>query len=276
MTLTASQRPSLSGWRRYLRDLWSRKDFAVFLIKGNLTARNASTALGLFWWVLNPLFSAFVYYVVFGLILRGARNQEDFLSYLVVGVFAFQYMTAALNGGSNLIQQNSRLLVNVRFPRLILPLAAVAEALVGFLTSLIAVVVINAITGHLVLGTNILWLAPALGVQTVFNIGLAALAARWVVPIRDLGNLIPHLTRFWFYVTPIIWGLTFLEGLPDWARLAIRANPMYGIIAMYRTAFLGYPVVWADVAIAAGWAMVVGVLGVLTFVRNEGTMVRYL
>lgn len=275
MTLTVDQKPSLSRWRRYLADLWGRKDFAVFLIQGNLTARNSSTALGLMWWVLNPLLSAAVYFVVFGLILEGRRAQEDFLTYLVVGVFAFQYTTAAMNGGANLIQQNSRLLVNVRFPRLILPIAAVAESLAGFLTSLVAVVAVVLIQG-VQMSLAILWLPAVIALHTVFALGLSSLTARWVVPIRDLGNLIPHITRFWFYLTPIIWGLSFLEGKPQWVVDLIELNPMYAIVQLYRVAFMDFPFVMKDLITALAWSFGVFLVGILSFVRSEGTMVRHL
>lgn len=275
MTLTAEQKPSLWGWRSYLSDLWGRKDFAIFLIQGNLTARNSSTALGLMWWILNPLLSAAVYFVVFGLILEGRRSQEFFLTYLVVGVFAFQYTTASMNGGANLIQQNSRLLVNVRFPRLILPIAAVAESLAGFLTSLTAVIAVVVIQG-VPISLTVLWLPVIVIIQTVFVLGLSALTARWVVPIRDLGNLIPHITRFWFYLTPIIWGLSFLEGKPQWVVDLIELNPMYAIVQLYRVAFMDFPFVMQDLVTALAWAFGVCILGIASFTRSEGTMVRHL
>lgn len=275
MTLTVSDKPTLSRWRKYVSDLWKRRDFAVFLIQGNLTARNSSTALGLMWWVLNPLLSAAVYFVVFGLILQGRRAQDDFLAYLVVGVFAFQYTTTSMNGGANLVRQNASLLVNVRFPRLILPIASVADSMVGFVTSLIAVLAIILFSG-IWPGLNLLWLVPVLLLQTIFNLGLASLTARWVVPVRDLGNLIPHFTRFWFYLTPIIWGLSFLEDLPAWAQTLVRLNPMYAIVQLYRVAFMDFPFEMRDLVTAMGWALGLALLGILSFVRNEGTMVRYL
>lgn len=275
MTLTADQKPSLSGWRKYVADLWGRRDFAAFLIQGNLTARNSSTALGLMWWILNPVLSAAVYFVVFGLILEGRRAQEDFLTYLVVGVFAFQYTTASMNGGANLIQQNSRLLVNVRFPRLILPIAAVAESLAGFLTSLTAVMAVVLLQG-IDITAKLLWLPAVIALHTVFVLGLSSLTARWVVPIRDLGNLIPHLTRFWFYLTPIIWGLSFLEGKPQWAVDLIEVNPMYAIVQLYRVAFMDFPFVMQDLATALAWSLGICVLGIVSFTRSEGTMVRHL
>ena len=275
MTLSASERPALSGWRKYLADLATRRDFARFLIQGNLTARNASTALGIMWWVLNPLLSAGVYYVVFGLILDGRQTQDHFLTYLVIGVFAFQFTTAALNGGANLVTQNARLLVNVRFPRLILPIAAVAEALTGFVVSLVALMLI-ALTNGIAPTASILWLVPTLLIHTAFCVGLSAFTARLVVPMRDIGNLIPHVSRFWFYLTPIVWSLSFLEGKPGWAVNLIQANPMYAIVQLYRTAIMGIPFDPSTLVTAVGWMVIVGLLGVGSFVRNEGTMVRYL
>jgi teichoic acid transport system permease protein len=275
MTLTASEKPSLRHWRTYVTDLWSRRDFAAFLIQGNLASRNASTALGLMWWILNPLISAGIYFVVFGLILEGRRAQENFLTYLVVGVFAFQFTAMSMNGGANLVKQNARLLANVRFPRLILPMVGVAESFVGYIVSLSAVFIVS-LTTSIVPSIDLLWLVPVLLIHTVFNLGLSALTARWVVPIRDLGNLIPHLTRFWFYLTPIIWGLSFLEGKPDWAVNLIRANPMYSIVQLYRVAFMHFPLELSDLTNALAWAGAVAILGVATFVRNEGTMVHHL
>lgn len=275
MTLTAKQKAPLAKWRTYVSGLWRRREFAFFLIQGNLTARNASTTLGLMWWILHPLLAAAIFFIVFGLILGGRRSQPEFLSYLVVGVFAFQFTTASMNGGSNLVSRNAKLLVNVRFPRLILPIAATGEALVGFVTSLSAVLVITLVAG-IVPNELMLMLIPTLVIHTVFCLGLASLTARWVVPFRDIGNLIPHITRFWFYLTPIIWGLDRLETIPSWAKTLVQLNPMYSIVQLYRVAFIHFPFEMRDLLLATLWAAIFGAVGIFSFVRNEGRMVRYL
>jgi len=96
------------------------------------------------------------------------------------------------------------------------------------------------------------------------------------VPIRDLGNLIPHITRFWFYLTPIIWGLSFLEGKPQWVVTLIELNPMYAIVQLYRVAFMDFPFVMQDLVTAVTWAFAICILGIASFTRSEGTMVRHL
>ncbi|MDF1596990.1 MAG: ABC transporter permease [Acidimicrobiia bacterium] len=275
-TVTSSDRPGLAGWRSYLRDLWSRREFAWFLASGNLKARNASTALGLAWWVLNPLIMAGVYFLVFGFIFNARQGEEQYLAYLLSGMFAFNFMTMSMTGGANSILANSKLLINVRFPRLILPISGLAEALYGFLSSLlIFYVIVWPVDG--VHPTMWVFLLPVVVVlQTVFNLGLAALTARLAVPFRDINNLIPHLNRLWMYLSPIIWPMSFVADKPEWFQWALRLNPMYSVIVCYRTALMGREFEPEMLIVAALWAVVMGVVGVFAFVRYEGNMVRHL
>ena len=257
----------------YVRELWRRREFAWFLAMGNFKARNASTALGLFWWVLNPLLLSLVYWLVFGLIFPGARD----IIYLMSGMFVFHFTAQSLTGGANSILQNSKLLANVRFPRVILPLSSILEALVGFLVSLGVLLLLQLVLRGSIPGMSIFLLVIAIPLQFVFNLGLASLAGRLAVPFRDINNFMPYLTRVWLYVSPIIWPLSFLDSdaAQGIAWLA-EDNPMFAIISFYRTALLGDPfdvtVLWSFVA----WALLVGVLGVGMFVRYEGKIVRHL
>ena len=131
-------RKSISAARSYISDLWNRREFAWYLAMGNLKARNATTTLGLLWWVLNPLLLGAVYWIVFGVLFnrRLVDNDIPFIAYLLSGMFPFFFTQSAMTGGVNSIVSNTRLLSNLSFPRLILPISALTESFVGFLTSL--------------------------------------------------------------------------------------------------------------------------------------------
>lgn len=259
--------------RLYLADLWDRREFIWFLAMGNFKARNASTALGLFWWVLNPLLLSIVYYLVFGLIFPGSRD----ILYLMSGMFVFHFTAQAMTGGANAVLQNTRLLANLRFPRIILPIANLLESTMGFLVSLALLLALAIpMTGRLP-GWEFLLLLLAIPLQFLLNLGLGSMAARLAVPFRDVNNLIPYLNRIWLYLSPIIWPLSFLdsprvEGLSAFAPL----NPMFPIIAVYRSALLGYPFELATLGQFAAWAAVLGVVGIGLFIKYEGNIVRYL
>ena len=258
--------------RTYLADLWTRREFAWFLAMGNLKARNASTALGLFWWVLNPLLLGAVYFLVFGFIFPGGRD----LGYLMTGMFAFHFTAQAMTGGANSILQNAKLLVNLRFPRLILPIANLIESGVGFLASLVVLFVMVLPTGGLKLTAGLALLPLILLIHLTFNLGLSAITARMAVPFRDINNVLPYISRLWLYLTPIIWPLETMDRFPDDLVPLVEANPLFSIVGLYRTAFLGYEFQSTYLVSAAAWAVAVAGLGLALFVRYEGRMVRYL
>ncbi len=275
-TVTADQVPRLSGWRNYLRNLWRWREFGWFLAMGNLKARNASTTLGLFWWVLNPMIMAAVYFLVFGLILDGRRGEPQFVAWILSGVFVFNYTSTAITSGANSILSNGRLLINIRFPRLVLPISAIIETGAGFLLSLGVYFLIAWPADGVVPGLTVLLLPLVVVLHTVFNLGLAGWAARLAIPFRDINNLIPHLTRLWLYVSPIIWPLTFLRDRGGWVEDVAVINPMFGLLSLYRTALMGRDPDLTAVLLAVGWTLLVGVGGILSFVRHEGNMVRHL
>ena len=273
-TITASEAPSLSGWRTYLRNLWQWREFGWFLAMGNLKARNASTSLGFFWWVLNPLIMAAVYFLVFGVIFEGRRGDADFIAWLLSGVF--NYTATAMTSGANSILANRRLLVNIRFPRLVLPMSAIIETGIGFALSIPVYYLIVWPANGVRPGASIVWLPVAIGIHTLFNLGLAGWIARLAIPFRDINNLIPHLNRLWLYLSPIIWPLSFIEGQGQWIEQIAPLNPMFGILSFYRMALMGRELDIAAFIPALVWTMVIGLGGVVSFVRQEGNMVRHL
>lgn len=263
----------------YVKELWRRREFALALGLGNLKARNASTSLGLFWWVLNPILLGGVYFLVFG-IFFGGRRPDDFLPYLLTGMFAFHFTSQSMTGGANSIIQNAKLLANLRFPRLILPISTLIESLVGFVASLVVLFPVVMIAGVVLeidyLNHRLGYLPAIILLHLIFNLGLSGITARLAVPFRDINNLLPYINRIWLYLTPIIWPLSFIDLVGENIQSLIRFNPMFSIVALYRAAFLDYPLAADQVLAAVIWAVVVGVVGVALFVRHEGHMVRYL
>ncbi len=257
----------------YVKELWRRREFVWFLAMGNFKARNASTALGLFWWVLNPLLLSLVYWFVFGVIFPSDRN----LIYLMSGMFVFHCTSQALTGGANAILQNSKLLTNLKFPRLILPLSNLLEATLGFVVSLGVLLAAQLVLDRQLPGISLVILLAVVPLHFVFNLGLSSVASRLAVPFRDINNIIPYINRIWLYMSPIIWPLSLLEkdGAETLARVA-RINPLFPAISLYRSALIGEPFDPAMLWQFTAWAVVVGLIGIGMFVRYEGKIARHL
>ena len=265
--------------RTYLTDLWGRREFAWFLAMGNLKARNASTALGLIWWVLNPLLLGLVYFFVFGVLFAGSSRPPDYIAYLLSGMFVFYFTSQSMTGGANAILQNAKLLANLKFPRMVLLISSTIESIVGFLASLLVYyAIVWPITGIRPSRYTLL-LVVIFPVQILFNLGLSAIVARMAVPFRDINNFIPYINRIWLYLSPIIWQLSFLDKASPAIKTVVEINPMFHIIELYRAALIGHPGYVFDINdlwVALAWAVVVFVVGVAGFIRYETRMVRYL
>lgn len=268
----APRRRAAAGEGSYVRRLWARRDFALYLAFGQVRARNASTALGTVWWVLNPLLLAGIYFLLFGVIFRAQQTVDDYLAYLLSGLFAFYYTRAAVLGGMTTLIGNAKLMANLRFPRLVLPLAGLLEGLVGFVASILVFLVITAPS----LGApppSVLLLPAVVVLHTVFNIGLAAGVARMAVPFRDIKNLVPYAVRLWLYASPVVY---VVDQAPEALRTALLLNPMTPFLDLYRAALLARDADGLTWAAAAAWAVGSAVVGIAVFVRGEKTFARHL
>lgn len=274
--------------RAYARQLWGRREFIFELSRGNAEGRSSRAALGRIWWVLNPLIMSGVYFIVFGLIITGSdRSRADFLAYLIIGIFVYRYLSQGMLESSKAILNNEKLIVNIPFPRLVLPLTAVLESLFMFLVSLPVLYLLvtpisclQALNNAAVTCVVPTWRTALLPIPIVllglFTLGVGSLVARWVIPVRDFRDVVPHLTRVWFYFSPVLWGTERLQRLPQLAQIIIKLNPMYSFLALFRFSMIGEPFDLTSAILAPVWAIAMLVIGVGSFVRNEIDLVRYL
>lgn len=256
----------------YARQLWRRREFTAYLAAGRIRARNASTLLGLVWWVVNPLLLAGVYYLVFGVIFQAREDLPSYFPYLISGIFVFYYTRGALLGASSMILSNAKLLINLNFPRLSLAVAGTIESAFGFLAAILVYFALTVPFGT-VPGLEVLALPLVITIQTIFNLGLGALTARLAIPFRDISNIVPYLLRLWLYVSPVVYEL---DRVPSNLRPIIAINPMTPILELYRWSLMSSPLSLSTISAAVAWTVVTAVLGIVAFVRAEGDFVRYL
>ncbi|OFW53071.1 MAG: hypothetical protein A2V75_10270 [Actinobacteria bacterium RBG_16_70_17] len=263
--------------RSYLSEAWRRRHFAWHVAMGGMRARTSSSALGLLWWMLDPLILGGVFLLVFGVILNTKRGDPNYIGFLLSGLFAFTYTRTTMMSGGNTLVSNAHLIATQRFPRVLLPVAAVIQGAVAFVVSLIPFFLIAGLTNGDWPGLHTLVLLPAFVLQTMFNLGLSLLVAQLVVPFRDIGNVMGHLTRIWMFLSPVIYPLDErLQNAPEWVVRILQFNPMAAILGLYRTALLdraGEAYHWWS---SAGWAVVALVIGLVTFARMEHKLPRYL
>ncbi len=268
MTTALSTKPGA-----YVRELWRRRDFAYYMAIGRLKAQNASTTLGMLWWVLNPTLLALIFLLVFGVIYGARDSTPNYLAFLLSGLFPYYYTRNALTSGTSAILGNAKLMANLKFPRLLLPISTMIEEAIGFLASLVAYVLIAGIFDGVFPGLALAWMIPTLLIHTLFNFGVTTFVARLAVPFRDINNLVPYGLRLWLYLSPIVYTI---DQAPELLRRFLYLNPLTPILDLWRTALLGEPLDWTMLLLGAAWAIGISAIGAVSFVRSEHNMVRYL
>jgi len=263
-------RPGLAD---YTRQLWGRRHFINEFAKARTQAQYTQARLGQLWQVMTPLLNAAVYYLIFGLLIGTSKGIDNFIAFLVTGVFIFTFTQSSVLSGVRAVAGNLGLIRALHFPRASMPVALTLMQLQQLLMSMFVLVAIVLMTGE-VPDASWLLVIPALLTQWVFNTGLALIVARVGSKMTDLAQLMPFILRTWMYMSGVMYSIDKLTAsAPQFVRILLDLNPVAVYIDLMRFALIDSvtssqmpPHVWAS---AVGWAVVVGVGGYVYFWKAE-------
>ncbi|MYR42824.1 ABC transporter permease [Streptomyces sp. SID5910] len=271
-------RPSLPD---YVRRLWARRHFIGAFATAKLTAQYSQAKLGQLWQVMTPLLNAAVYYFIFGVLMDTKRGVDDYVPFLVTGVFVWTFTQSSLMAGTRAISGNLGLVRALHFPRAALPVSFCLQQLQQLLFSMAALAVILLAFG---VPPGVSWVltVPALVLQFVFNAGMSLIMARAGAKFPDIAQLMPFLLRTWMYGSGVMFSIDHMtgpdSGLPSWVGTVLQLNPAVVYIDLMRFALIDTfgashlpPHVWA---LAVAWALAAGIGGFLYFWKAEETYGR--
>lgn len=268
-------RPSLP---QYVRQLWDRRHFILAFSRAKLSAQYSRARLGQLWQVLTPLLQACVYFLIFGLLLgtRGGMSTQDYVPFLVTGVFVFHFTQHSVVSGVKSISNNLGLVRALHFPRAALPISFCLQQLQQLLYSMVVLVAIMLSFGHYP-ALDWFLMVPVLALQFVFNSGLALIVARWGSGIPDLAQVTPFVLRTWMYASGVMYPLREMverrASAPSWVADILSANPAAVYMDLMRAALMdgSYPSTVPPEAwlYAICWALVLGVVGFIYFWQAE-------
>jgi teichoic acid transport system permease protein len=252
----------------YLRDIWRSRNFIWELARTRTYSANENTYLGQLWAILNPLFFAGVYYLVFGVVLDTRGNVDNFVGFLVIGVFVFQFLSAALSSGASAIVSNTSMIRSLRFPRAALPISVV---LTEFLTLLPAIVVMFVLVSFKERPSwEWLMAVPMFFIITIFNVGVALFMSRLTNHSRDLKNITPLISRVLRYMSGVFYPISYYTN-ESIGALILQYQPYALALDVIRAPLLSeFPIMWGHVLAMTGWAVIALVVGIVYFWRGEG------
>jgi len=160
------------------------------MAKYKIQASNERNRLGMLWIFIKPTLNALMYGLIFG-VLQGANRPANFPMFVVIGVFLFEFFATSMTAGAKSITGNGSLVQSLAFPRITLPLSTVIQQLMT-LVPMLAVMAVYILLLGAPITVEWLLMIPLVAIFTVFNLGVALIAARLTVHVRDLTQLPPH------------------------------------------------------------------------------------
>jgi lipopolysaccharide transport system permease protein len=257
------------GWVSLkLHELWEYRELLYFLIWRDIKVRYKQTALGAAWAIIQPLFTMVVFSLFFG---RLAKMPSDGIPYPIFSFAALVPWTFFANGlsqSSNSLVGSANLITKVYFPRLTIPLASVLSGVVDF--ALAFIVLIGMMLYYGMLPTiNVLWLPLFLLLALITSLGVGLWLSALNVEYRDVRYVVPFITQFWLFVTPIAYPSSLLH--EPW-RTLYGLNPMVGVVEGFRWALLRTNTAPGPIiVVSASAALVILVTGAFYFRRMEKT-----
>ena len=257
------------GWVSLkLRELWDYRELFYFLIWRDIKVRYKQTVLGAAWAVLQPFLTMIVFSIFFGNLAKIPSDGIPYPLFSYTALLPWQLFAFALNEFGNSLVTNQRLITKVYFPRLTIPTSAVLAGLVDFAIAFVVLLGMMFYYGYVPTAAVVtLPLFLLFAILTALAVGLWLSALN--VQYRDIRYIIPFLTQFWLFVTPIAYPSSLI---PQWLRPIYGLNPMAGVVEGFRWALLGKTGdVGPLILVSVGVVIVLLISGLAYFRRMENT-----
>lgn len=266
-----------SGWATInLLELWRYRELIYFMIWRDLKVRYKQTVLGAAWAIIQPFFTMVVFTIFFGRLAKVPSDNVPYPIFSYTALLPWGMFTKALSDAGRSMISHRSMITKVYFPRLIIPMSSVLSGVVDFAIAFVVLIGMmiyyNYVPGgeyHISI-TNAVWLLPLfliLALITALGVGLWLSALN--VIYRDINYIIPFLTQFWLFITPIAYPSSLI---PEKWRLIYALNPMTGVVEGFRWALLGTETAPGPMlAVSTTIALIVLITGLFYFRRMERT-----
>lgn len=256
-------------WSRLVdpfRQLWKFRELVLAWARREIQVRYKQSLLGGAWAVLQPFSLMVLFSIVFTWVVHVPTEGVPYPIFSYCALLPWTFLSTSISFGSTSLIQNMNLVTKIYFPREILPLGAIAAALLDLMVASVVFVGLMVFYGIPVYWT-LVWVPLLLLIQILLTTGLTLFAAATMVFYRDVRFVIPLALQLWMYASPIIYPLALV---PEGIRPLYMLNPMAVLIDSYRRAILfGQGPDPISLGVAAGISVAVSCLGYWFFKRME-------
>lgn len=219
-----------------LRELWVYRELLYFLTWRDIMVRYKQAILGVAWAILQPLLTMVIFSVIFGQLAKLPSDGIPYPVFSYVALLPWNLFAGSLTRAGVSLVGNANLITKVYFPRLIIPISAVAAGLVDFVIAFVILVGLMLFYG-IIPTWNVLWLPLFILSTLITSLAVSLWLSALNVQYRDVQYAIPFLVQAWMYASPVAYSAGLIPSSGIW-RIIYGLNPMAGVIQGFRWALL--------------------------------------
>jgi lipopolysaccharide transport system permease protein len=230
-----------------------------------LKARYKGRFLGYLWAVGTPFALAFVYWIVFKIIMR--LEMDNYSVFLVTGLFPWTWLSVSVVSAARTFVINASLVKEVGLTHSILPLSNVIQEMAHFAFALPLLLAWVVLAGGYALNPSWIWQIPLMMiVQAAFVYPLALACALANAYIRDVEYLLGILFPVLFFATPMVYPISMV---PEPLHQYFELNPLHALMQSWRSVFFEGALDTARITYAAAFSVASGAIARFLYRKLE-------
>ena len=257
-----------------LTDLYAQRALIRAFANRDFATRYRSSVLGWAWSLLQPLATLIVFAAVFSIVFRieapplGNGDSSSYAAFLFTGLVTWNLFSSILNLSMTQLKSNGELLKKVQFPAWAPILGASIVQLVQIVLELVVLI------GMFLFLRNVGWTwilaLPVLVGCLLFAQGIGLMLSILNARFGDVQYIVAVALSALYFLTPVLYPMSLLEGQNELLGWIIRLNPMsWYVEAMHDVMYtLVAPPLWEIGALLVG-GFVVFWIGLAVFDRGS-------
>ena len=234
----------------------------------DIKLRYRRSLLGPFWITLSMAMTIMGVGILYAKIMH--TNMHDYFPFFTVGFMVWTYIASLITEGSTVFINDGGYIRQVPGPLLTYMLRSTWRSMIIFFHNFI---IFFAVAAYLEIwsGWGYLLAIAGFALVTINCTWIALLAGILSARYRDIPQIVQSLVSVLFFLTPVIWQSTQLQG-----RFAfIEYNPFYHFLEVVRAPLINAPIDPRSWLITGGLAIVGWILALLFFGRYRRRIVYW-
>lgn len=248
-----------------IKELWHYRELLFFLAWRDYKVRYKETLVGATWAFFQPLLTMIVFVMFFGRFGDLASGGVPYSLFVYSGLFLWLFFSNSIMSAANSFVANNSIITKIYFPKIIIPLSAIAVHFVDLFFASIILLGMLLFYGYV---PSLLLIAAApvlLAILVLGTAGIGILLGSLTVKYRDVKHITPFFVQLTLFLSPVIY-TSAAVGKFGWL---IKLNPISGIIEAFRALFFQTQFPFAEVAVSFILSAVIFFIGLVYFKYNE-------